>query len=86
MEIYIQSGTPIYTAGQVGGLNNNRMDQYNVALKAFAESNGCHYIDIATPMKDSSNGLAERYCSDSYVHFTDAACKLWVDLLLAYAG
>lgn len=86
IQIYIQSGTPIYTAGQVGGLNNNRMDQYNVALKAFAESNGCHYIDIATPMKDSSNGLAERYCSDSYVHFTDAACKLWVDLLLAYAG
>ena len=86
IQIYIQSGTPIYTGGQVGGLNNNRMDQYNVSLKAFAESNGCYYIDIATPMKDSTNGLAERYCSDSYVHFTDAACKLWVDLLLAYAG
>ena len=86
IQVYIQSGTPIYTGGEKGGLNNNRMDSYNVSLKAFAEANGCYYIDIATPLKDSTNGLAAQYCSDSYVHFTDAACKLWVDMLKSYVG
>lgn len=86
IQIYIQSGTPIYKSGEIGDLNNANMDKYNVKLKAFAENNGCQYIDIATPMKDSSNGLAEKYCSDAYVHFTDAACKLWVDILKKAVG
>lgn len=81
IQIYIQSGTPIYTAGQIGYLNNNQVDKYNARLVTFAQESGCVYIDIATPMKDSSNGLKEEYCSDAYVHFTDAACKLWVDIL-----
>ncbi len=86
IEIYIQSGTPIYKSGEIGDLNNANMDKYNVRLQAFAQQNGCHYIDIATPMKDSSNGLAEKYCSDKYVHFTDAACKLWIDILKKAVG
>lgn len=84
--VYIQSGTPIYTAGQIGGLNNQRMDAYNVRLRQFAEENGCFYIDIATDMKDSGNGLQERYASDNYVHLTYAACKLWVTVLKNYVG
>ena len=84
--IYIQSGTPIYTAGQIGGLNNERMDDYNGRLQTFASENGCYYIDIATAMKDSTNGLAEKYCSDKYVHLTYAACDLWVGILKAYVG
>ncbi len=81
IQIYIQSATPIYTAGQVGGLNNKRMDAYNAALKEFAQKNNCYYIDVATPMKDSTGGLASQYCSDNYVHLTQAACKLWVSTL-----
>lgn len=84
IEIYIQSGTPIYTDGQKGGLNNDRMDAYNVALEAFAAENDCYYIDIATPLKDDTNGLKEEYCSDAYVHFTEAACQKWIELLLEY--
>lgn len=86
IQIYIQSGTPIYKSGEIGDLNNANMDKYNVRLQAFAQENGCQYIDIASPMKDSSNGLAEKYCSDAYVHFTDAACKLWVDILKKAVG
>ena len=86
IQIFIQSGTPIYTDGQKGGLNNERMDKYNVALKKFAAENDCDYIDIATPMKDSTNGLKTEYCSDAYVHFTDAACKLWIEILKNYVN
>ena len=81
IDIYIQSGTPIYTEGQKGKLNNENMDKYNARLVEFARANGCVYIDIASPLKDSSNGLAKKYTSDDYVHFTDAACELWYSIL-----
>ena len=84
--IYIQSGTPIYTAGQIGGLNNTRMDEYNDRLQFFAKENNCYYVDVATAMKDSTNGLATQYASDNYVHLTYAACELWVEILKNYVG
>ena len=82
IEIYIQSGTPIYLDGEVGGLTNANMDAYNQRLQAFAQEQGCYYVDVNTPFRNSSGGLAEAYCSDSFVHFTDAACKLWVEILM----
>ncbi len=84
IEIYVQSGTPIYLAGEIGSLNNANMDKYNLRLQAFAAENGCTYVDVNTPFKNSSGGLAGAYCSDQYVHFTDAACQLWVKILMEY--
>lgn len=86
IQIYIQSGTPIYTYGERGGLTNKHMDNYNVRLQAFAQSNGCHYIDIAKYLKDSAGGLAKVYCSDQYVHFTDKACVVWAKVLTQALG
>ena len=84
IQIFIQSGTPIYTDGEIGSLNNENMDKYNERLKSFAAEEGLFYVDVATPMKDSSNGLAEKYCSDEYVHLTDTACALWVSILKSF--
>lgn len=81
MDIYIQSGTPIYHTGQTGDLTNARMDEYNGLLKTFAAENGCTYVEIAAQMKDSNNGLAKAYCSDDFVHMTDPGCALWVSAL-----
>ncbi len=81
IEIYIQSGTPIYYGGEVGSLTNENMDKYNVRLQSFAAENNCTYVDIATRMKDTNNGLAKAYCSDEFVHMTDAGCSLWLDIL-----
>lgn len=85
IDIYIQSGTPIFLDGEVGSLNNANMDKYNVRLQEFAEANDCTYVDVNTPFKNSAGGLAEAYCSDAFVHFTDAACQLWVEILMEYA-
>ena len=84
--IYIQSGTPIYAAGQKGKLNNANMDAYNQRLQAFAAENGCYYIDIATTMKLADGSLKKEYCSDDYVHLTTAGCDAWVAVLRAYVG
>ncbi|MBE6714799.1 MAG: hypothetical protein E7575_05895 [Ruminococcaceae bacterium] len=81
IKIYIQSETPIYKSGEKGKLTNENVDAYNARLEQFARDNGCEYLDISFYMKDSSGGLLEKYCSDSFVHFTDEACKLWINLL-----
>lgn len=84
--IYIQSGTPIHKDGEVGSLTNENMDAYNVKLEQFAKENDCYYLDIATQYKNASNGLATAYCSDEFVHFTDLACKMWIEKLLELAA
>lgn len=86
VEIYIQSGTPIYIPGEKTKLNNKNMDLYNVELKAFAEANGCHFVDIATVMKNDQGGLKENFCSDAYVHLTYAACDAWALVLRDYVA
>ena len=85
IEIYIQSMTPIWTGGEIGGLNNANVNDYNAKLRVFAEENGCHYIDIAPFMRDATGGLATEFCSDNYVHLTDGGVSVWVAVLRAYA-
>jgi lysophospholipase L1-like esterase len=85
IKIFIQSMTPIYSAGQLKVLNNENIDNYNVALEQFAKDNDCTYMNLAPYFKDQDGGLIPAYCSDEYVHFTDSACKVWIDLLRAEA-
>ena len=82
--IYIQSMTPIWTGGEKGDLNNTNMDTYNSKLKKFAEEKQVDFIDVAPYMKDSTGGIATRYCSDNYVHVTDLGAAAWIRVLKAY--
>lgn len=84
--ICIQSMTPVWVNGQTESLYNEAVDEYNERLKAFAKENRCSYMDIASFMKDADNGLATDYCSDNYVHLTDAGAYAWTSVLKAYAG
>lgn len=84
--ICIQSMTPVWYGGEVGDLNNQNIDQYNEKLKQFASDNGCAFFDIAPFMKDSNNALATDYCSDNFVHLTDAGARAWTMVLKAYIG
>ena len=82
--IYIQSMTPIWTGGEIGDLNNVNMDAYNAKLEIFAKNEGVDFIDVAPYMKDSTGGMATRYCSDNYVHVTDQGAAAWIRVLKAY--
>ncbi len=86
VKIYIQSMTPVWTGGEKGGLKNPNVNAYNEKLEAFAISNGCKYIDVASYMRDSTGGLATRFCSDSFVHMTDEGAIVWIKVLKAYTG
>ena len=78
--------SPVWTGGEKGGLRNPNVDAYNVKLQAFAQANGCKYIDVASYMKDSTGGLATIYCSDSYVHLSEEGAKAWIKIRKAYTG
>ncbi|MBQ9082990.1 MAG: hypothetical protein IJY28_05760 [Clostridia bacterium] len=86
IQIYIQSMTPVYTGSERGKLNNTSIDQYNTQLKSLASRTGCSYVDVASYLKDGTNGLASSYCSDKYVHLTPAGARVWIKVLKAYAG
>ena len=85
VEIVIQSMTPVYTGGERGKLTNPNVDAYNARLKEFAEEKGYGWLDVASAMKDAAGGLAERYCSDQYVHLTADGAAAWVQVLMEYA-
>lgn len=85
IEIYIQSMTPVWTGGEKGGLNNPNADQFNEELKVFALDNNCTYVDIASYMKDATGGMAQKYCSDEYVHLTELGAQVWIKVLKSFA-
>ncbi len=86
IQIYIQSCTPVWTESRETWLTNADVDRYNTQLEAFCYANGCYWVDVASYMKDSTNGLATRYCSDNFVHLTYEGAAVWIKVLKQYAG
>ena len=86
VKIYIQSMTPIVIGSEKGRLNNKNIDQYNVMLKSLAASVGAVYIDVATPLKNSANGLNPKYSSDQYVHLNNTGLDIWISALEKFAA
>jgi hypothetical protein len=86
MEIYIQSGTPIWTQGEYYGVNNKNMNRYNELLQKFCQDNGVYFVNVAEALKDETGGLKTEYCSDKYCHLTYAGVKVWIDYIKAFAA
>ena len=82
VRIFIESATPIYTNGQTGLLTNERVDTLNMHLMGLAPEYGATFLNIAPYLKDGTNGMADCYCSDNYVHTTfydsDSGAGVWV--------
>ncbi len=76
-----------YTAAGAGKkrLNNDNIRRFNADMKSIAAQNGWGYVDLATSLADGSGNLAPAYCSDHYVHQTNAAYQVWVQVLRQYA-
>ena len=79
--VYIQSATPVTAAFEGAKLNNSTINAYNGRLQAFAWEHGCHYIDVASALKDKTGALAADFCSDGKCHLTRAGVQTWVDIL-----
>ncbi len=87
VKIFIQSMTPIVIGSEKKPfLNNTSIDEYNELLKKLAAELGCVYINVATPLKNSSNGLDPKYSSDQYVHLNPQGLDIWISALELFAA
>jgi lysophospholipase L1-like esterase len=85
IEITIISTTPMYRGSEKKNLNNANIRALNAQMAALAAENGWGYVDIASRLCDSDGCLSKVYCSDSYVHETNAAYQVWQAALEEYA-
>lgn len=85
VEIHIISMTYTLKGAGKGKLKNNIIREFNVLLQDMTKENGWGYIDMATPLADENGDLAEKYCSDGYVHQSRAAYDVWTTQIRDYA-
>ncbi len=88
VEIFIQSATPRIAAVKSKPTNRGLFD-YDLKLYELCMEEGWNFVDVASVMRDESGNLYEEYCSDAPtmgMHFTDAACQIWVDYLLTHTA
>lgn len=84
IKIYVQSVTPIHASKESGSKTNANVRTLNTKIRAMCAEHGWTYLDVASVMVDSSGALKSSYCGDPTtmgIHFTDAACKVWIEYL-----
>ena len=81
----IISTTPMYQGSEKGKLTNATIDALNARMQALCTENGWGYLDIASHLKAANGTLAAQYCSDHYVHETNAAYAIWLQCFHDYA-
>lgn len=81
----IISTTPMYQGSEKGKLTNANIDALNARMQALCTENGWGYLDIASHLKAANGTLAAQYCSDHYVHETNAAYAIWLQCFHDYA-
>ncbi len=85
-EIHVISMSPVYAGTGKGAMNNPTIRIYNSLLKEGAQKKGAGYVDLNSHLVNSNGDLIPRYCSDKYVHQTDASySEVWDSLFQSYA-
>lgn len=85
-EIHLISMTYTLAGKGKGNLQNDKIRQYNAMLSQMALENGWGFVELADRLADANGDLAAVYCSDHYVHQTNAAYDVWCGVLREYAG
>ena len=84
LQVFVQSATPIHKGNEKKVLNNANLVLYNQGLEEMCQRNGYNYVNVSSVLADAEGYLPNEYCSDASgmgMHFTDAACEIWVDYL-----
>jgi len=84
--LIIQAVTPMTSTSRIysGSLNNDKIDEYNEAMRQICQERGWYFLDVNTQFKDANNNLVTSYCSDPNdmgIHFSTAAAEIWVNYL-----
>ena len=90
--IYVQSVTPRLKGYNQKMLNNANIERYNQLLCETIESSGLEniwFLDVASVFRGADGSLQRAYCSDPHdqgIHFTDAACDIWIEYLYTHTA
>ena len=86
VQFYVISATYVVEGGEKGKVTSENMRKLNEALIDFCNESGYEFLNFADALADSNGNLALEYCSDGYVHQTNAAYDVWTALLKGYAA
>ena len=84
-EIYVMSLTPVTKSKAGQGFSISKIREMNDGLRALAEEKECWYVDIFTPLLDSSGYLSAAYAADwDGAHFNTSGYQAWAEVLRTY--
>ncbi len=83
IQVTVCSITGVYSGGERSYFTNSNVNALNSAIKAMCMSKGYGFIDLNNAVSDGY-GLASQYCSDNYVHQTNAAYAQWLEAFKEY--
>lgn len=64
---------------------NSDINALNRAMSEYCDTHdGFYFIDVNTPLSDSTGRMASRYCSDGNVHVTYQGYAKWIEVLTEY--
>lgn len=92
VEIYVQSVTPRVRGKDQKTLNNANIERYDRLLCETIQASGLErlwFVDVASALRGEDGTLPRKYCSDpgkQGIHFTDAACEVWLDYLYTHTA
>jgi len=81
VKINIISTTYMLYGSELEVLNNANIAKLNTMLSEYCTRSGHNYIDIANRLGSETTGLEAQYCSDEYVHQTQEAYDIWIEVL-----
>jgi len=85
IKVFIEATTPVYAGHENNHLSNKNVDMFNQLIKGYCDLHpDMYYVDINTPLKDENGCLMKGLSTDSNVHLTNAAYKIWTDTLISY--
>ncbi|MBQ1521122.1 MAG: hypothetical protein IIZ56_06545 [Clostridia bacterium] len=86
VKIYIISSMYLIDDSNMKALTNKNLRALNDKLRALCAEKGYGFVDIGSHLVGEDGYLKAEYCSDNYVHQTNAAYKVWADILRSLAA
>lgn len=79
--IFVESCTPNHQDSP----RNSDINALNQGMMQYCDTHeNVYYVDVSTPLRDSTGHLATQYCSDGGVHITYAGYEVWSNTLVEY--
>ena len=86
ISVYVISATYMLKGSEKGKLTSENLRLLNKEMIKVCRDNGYIFINIADPLSTPEGNLKPEYCSDQYVHQTNAAYQVWTKLLKGFAA